>query len=284
MGVSIVILTFNEADNIERCLRALSWCDDIWVIDSFSTDGTEAIAKALGVNVIQRGWLSFADQRNFALDHLPLRNEWVLHLDADEYVTSKLAAVLSKIADDNCAATKFTAYEVPFRMLFMGRWLRYGGTCPNCQVRFGRKDALRFVQIGHGQREKLTHGLLGRLNESIFHFNFSKGIGSWITKHAVYARDEAKQAQNGAQESINFSQGLALSTRLRRKIKYFTLDMPGRPLLRFFYMYVLRLGFLDGRAGFHYCLLVSIYEYFTVLQRREVRVGRDAFQESKINI
>lgn len=283
MGISIVILSFNEEDNIEPCLDALAWCDDVWVLDSYSKDSTVFIAKAKGAHVIQRAWEGFANQRNFALDDLPLKHEWVLHLDADEYITPEFAAEISRVAE-NAAKSKFTAFEVPFRMFFMGRWLRFGGTYPNCQVRFGRKDALRFVQIGHGQREKLLYGRLGRLDECLFHFNFSKGIGSWISKHIIYAKDEAAHSLNGSSGGVNFSEGLTLGTRLRRKIKHWTLNAPARYVLRFLYMYFLKFGFLDGRAGFHYCLLASIYEYFVLLQRRELLCGRDIFQKDKISI
>lgn len=282
MAISIVILTFNEEDNIEKCLKALAWCDDIWVVDSFSSDATASIAKVNGAKVVQQHWLGFAGQRNFALDHLPLVHDWVLHLDADECVTPKLALALARVAEGLSVSGEFTAFEIPFRMLFMGRWLRHGGTYPNFQVRFGRRDALRFVQIGHGQREKLARGQLGRLDECLYHFNFSKGIGSWISKHATYSRDEAALAQKKDDEAVAFSEGLAFETRLRRKIKYWTLRIPARPLFRFCYMYFLRLGFLDGKPGLHYCLLVGIYDYFIMLQQRELRFGRDSFQQEKL--
>lgn len=282
MPVSIVILTFNEVDNIDRCLRALTWCDDVWVVDSNSSDETATIAEAAGAHVVGQPWLGFAGQRNFALDHLPLKHEWVLHLDADEFVTPDLAAKLLTIGNGDLENNEVTAFEVPFRMLFMGRWLRHGGAYPNYQVRFGRKDGLRFVQVGHGQREMLIYGCLGQLKQCLYHFNFSKGIGSWISKHVVYARDEAAQALKSSGEIIAYSAGLTFATRLRRRIKYSTLKLPVRPLLRFAYMYVLRFGFLDGMAGFHYCLLVSIYEHVVALQRRELVCGRDVFDENKV--
>jgi glycosyltransferase involved in cell wall biosynthesis len=282
MPVSVVILTFDEADNIIRCLKALTWCDDIWVVDSNSRDGTATIAEAANAHVVRQSWLGFAGQRNFALDHLPLKHEWVLHLDADEFVTPDLAAELLAIGNGHLETKRVTAYAVPFQMLFMDRWLRHGGSYPNYQVRFGRKDGLRFVQVGHGQHERLIYGSLGRLRRCIYHFNFSKGIGPWISKHVVYARDEATQALKGSEEMIAYSAGLNVRTRLRRRIKYLTLNLPLRPVLRFVYMYVLRFGFLDGMAGFHYCLLVSIYDHFVTLQRRELIHGRDVFNESKV--
>lgn len=282
MPVSVIILTFNEEDNIAQCLKALTWSDDIWIVDSNSTDETVSIAKATGAQVVSRPWSGFAEQRNFALDNLPLRHKWIFHLDADEFVTSELAAELRRIAAADRGNGDVTAFEVPFRMFFMGRWLRYGGTYPNYQVRFGRKDALRFTQVGHGQREKLIFGRLGQLKSCILHFNFSKGIGPWISKHIEYARDEAEQSLATPDQGAAFIQGLTFPTRLRRVLKRWSVVLPVRPIFRFLYMYVLRRGFMDGPAGVHYCMLVSIYEYLVSIQRRELRSGRDAFNERNL--
>jgi glycosyltransferase involved in cell wall biosynthesis len=282
MPISVVILTFNEGENIERCLQGLKWCDDVWVVDSNSEDDTVLIAEAAGAHVVRQPWLGFAGQRNFALTRLPLKYEWVLHLDADELVSVRLANELLNISDGSSGKKNATAFELPFQMLFMGRWLRYGGTYPNYQVRFGLKSCLSFVQVGHGQRESLAFGKLGQIKNSLYHFNFSKGIGSWISKHAVYARDEAIQAHRRGTDKTSDAEGVTFTTWMRRRIKHWTIDFPGRPLLRFFYTYLLRFGFLDGLPGLHYAVLISFYEYIVGLQRRELVHGRDAFDESTV--
>lgn len=283
MTISIILLTFNEEENIRQCFHGLRWCDDVWVVDSYSTDLTTTIATEFGAHVVQRKWLGFAEQRNAALSELPLRHDWVLHLDADEFVTSELADELMEIARDSTTSGRdeCTAFEVPFRIFFRGRWLRHGGTYPNYQVRFGKKDVLRFVQVGHGQREQLANGRLGRIRHCLYHFGFSKGIGSWITKHVGYAQNEASELQH-IQRTPLFYRGTNRTTRLRRLLKHSSRNLSLRPLLRFCYMYILRGGFLDGSAGFHYCFLLGVYEYFGVLLQREIDKGKDIFDPSRV--
>jgi len=281
MPVSVLLLTFNESENIERCLKGLDWCDDIWVLDSGSTDDTVARAEAAGAHVAYKEWLGFAGARNFALDNLPLKHDWVLHLDSDEYVSRDLRNEILSIANGH-SPQDAVAFEVPFQMLFMGRWLRYGGTFPNPQVRFGRKDALHFVQAGHGQREKLAFGRLARTTGRLYHFNFSKGIASWQAKHIGYAREEAGQHLGGGKGTVDFVEGLSVATRLRRRLRHAANRIPGHSLLRFFYMYIFRLGFLDGAAGFHYAVLMSCHEYFISMHVREMKHDKDNFDIGKI--
>ena len=180
--ISVIILTHNEETNIARCLDSVSWSDDILVVDSFSDDRTVEIAKRHGARVIQRAFEDFSSQRNFASEQGNLKHEWVLHLDADEVVTPELRAELPRamFGDKD-------AYRVSSKLIFCGKFLRHAGLFPWYQVRFGRKQALRFKQVGHGQRETLEPGRIGTLKSSLLHFNFSKGLCDWIEKHNRYS-------------------------------------------------------------------------------------------------
>jgi glycosyltransferase involved in cell wall biosynthesis len=257
--ISVVILTHNEAINIERCLASVAWADDILVIDSGSTDGTQVLATRRGARVMHRPFDHFAGQRNFALDHGQLRHPWVLHLDADEEVSDALRQEMLRIAADGQARP---AYRVPSRLMLLGQWLRHSGMYPAYQVRFGRLGRLRFHMVGHGQRETLPPEELGTMTGHLVHHNFSKGISDWMTKHARYARDEARAA---ADMHGRYHWHQLLSTRdpveRRRILKALSHALPFRPVLRFLYVYLGRLGLLDGRAGLRYALLMATYQW-----------------------
>ncbi len=273
--ISVLILTYNEQDNVGFCLDAVAWCDDIHVVDSLSSDDTPRIATTKGARVSQRKWTNFADQRNYALENLALKHDWVLHLDADELVTEKLKQEMLLIAEEE---SKFGAYEVPFRVFFMGRFLRFGGSYPGYQVRFGRKDVLRFRQVGHGQKEEVARGPIGQLRNPLLHYSFSKGISAWISKHNAYSDADWKLTFDAARAQ---AAGRSTATRIRRALRETSRLLPFRPALRFVYMYIVQLGFLDGMAGFHFCMLNSIYEYFISLKKIDRR-GPSAMRNSTI--
>ena len=272
MGISVLLLTLNEAANLPACMAALAWADDVVVLDSFSQDETLAVAVRLGARIYQRAFDDFAGQRNYALDQIPFQHEWVLHLDADEIVTPALRAEMEAAV----AAGRYDAWRVPSKMMFMGRWLRYSGLYPSYQVRLGHRDRFRFKQVGHGQREDLAPERIGTLTEPYLHYSFSKGLSDWVDKHNRYASAEAREAVRllASGGGLDWAGLVAREpTRRRRALKALSIRLPLRPLLRFLYMYVLRRGFLDGRAGLTYCRLLAIYEYLIVLKTRELRAG-----------
>jgi glycosyltransferase involved in cell wall biosynthesis len=272
--ISVVVLTHNEAINIERCLASVRWADDVLVIDSGSTDGTQDLAKAMGARVMYRPFDHFAGQRNFALDEGALRHDWVLHLDADEEASAELKAQIQAVVAQSDSAKP--GWRVPSRLILLGQWLRRSGMYPAYQVRFGRKDQLRFVMVGHGQRETLAPEQLGTFTGHLVHHNFSKGISDWMTKHARYAKAEAQLAVERGPESHTGGLWTALlqsrdPTQRRRALKHLSLRMPARPLLRFLYVYVVRRGLLDGRAGLRYALLMASYQWLIDLNGVEAR-------------
>src|SRR5215468_11635275 len=266
--ISVIILTHNEEINIERCLDSVSWSDDVLVVDSFSEDRTVEISKHHGARVIQRAFEDFSSQRNFAGEHGNLKHEWVLHLDADEVVTPELRAELQRamFGDKD-------AYRVSLKLIFCGKFLRHAGLFPWYQVRFGRKHALRFKQVGHGQRETLEPDRIGTLKSSLLHFNFSKGLSDWIEKHNRYSTAEARQNVYGyADNDVPILDLFSIATdRRRRAAKKLFSRLPCKATIRFLYMYLFRGGFLDGKAGLTYCRLLAWYEWLIVQKEREIR-------------
>lgn len=268
--ISVLILTFNEERNLPACLKSVTWSDDVLVLDSFSTDKTVEIARVAGVRVLQNRFVNFAEQRNFGLEQGGLKHEWVLHLDADETVPPDLQneMVLCAHASDK------DAFRLASKLMFQDHWLRHSGMYPSYQVRFGRRDKLRFVQVGHGQRENLPAERLGTLQHALKHYSFSKGIHDWVEKHNRYSTDEARHFVNDlAGCPLDWAGLFALGDAMRRRrvLKHFAFHLPFRPAFRFFYMYCLKLGFLDGIAGFRYCCLLAFYEFLMTLKIQELR-------------
>jgi len=283
MIVSTLILTYNEAVTLPACLAALSWCDDIVVIDSGSRDQTVEIAHSFGARVLTRPFDNFAEQRNFGLDNGELRNEWVLHLDADEIVTEPFAKALASLEPQpGC-----DAWRVPFKMILFGKWLRHAGMWPAYQVRIGHVRRLRFISVGHGQREAVPPEKVSIFREPLLHYTFAHGFRAWLEKHLRYANDEARLIvsdgkANGAVIAQLFSRNG--NTRWRGAKALASLLPPfARPFARFVFIYFYRLGFLDGAVGFVYAFMLSLYEGMIGLLIYELRHGRRPLSESKRN-
>lgn len=259
MKVSVLILTYNEERNIATCLASLAGIDDIVVVDSGSADGTCALAEEHGARILTRPFDNFASQRNFGLDEGSLRHEWVLHLDADEVATPDFLAALESLTAEPC----IEGYRVPSKTILNGRWLRYSGMYPTYQVRLGHRDRMRFKQVGHGQREDLALEQVGTFPEPYLHYNFSHGITQWLHKHVGYAEAEAEQFFRDREVELRPRDFLfGNKTERRRALKRLVNRLPVtlRPPLRFIHAYVLRRGFLEGRVGLQYAVMLSCYE------------------------
>lgn len=269
MRYSVLILAKDEEANLPSCLAALDGCDDVVVVDDYSTDTTAGVASRWGARVVQRRFDSFAGQRNWALDTVQFGHEWVLHLDADEVVPPELHTQI----DGAIGGTDRIAFAISSKMMLMGRWLRHAAAYPVYQVRLGRNPGLRFVQVGHGQREDLEPDQVGRLNEPYLHFGFSKGLDDWFDKHNRYSRHEAEREVAGLSTDGVAPSGLVSRDPLRRRraLKGLAARLPLRPTLKFLYLYVVRRGFLDGRPGLTYCRLLAAYERMIVWKVRELR-------------
>jgi len=258
--ISIVIITRNEERNLPACLESIRWCDDVIVIDSFSTDATVKIATDGGARIVQRPFRDFADQRNFAHEARLPRHSWVFHLDADEHFTPELRAECLAAAEKD--DPEVDGYFTAPRMIFMNRWVRHCTDWPAWQARFAHRERFRFVQVGHGQREDPSLRM-ARLRSGYLHLISSGSTDEWISKHARYAHQEAREIRANPVPLSTLVSRVAKGPPLerRRALKRLWFFLPARPVLRFIYQYFVRGGILDGYAGYCYCRLISHYEW-----------------------
>lgn len=257
--ITVVVLTHNEEKNVAPCLESVAAFSDLHVLDSGSTDATVHLARQSGATIHTHPFVSFGDQRNWAIDNVPARYSWTLHLDADERVTSALAAEMAAAV---AADPPLGGYYVPSKLMFGGRWLKHAGDYPTYQVRLFHKDRLRYVDYGHGQREFSSYPL-GRLREPYLHYAFSKGLDNWFAKHAIYARQEAAQVVHELVHAVRPGlRGLFGGDRTarRRLIKQWAYRLPFRSLLRLAYMLLVKRAFLDGAAGVTYAKMLATYD------------------------
>ncbi|AFY78843.1 MAG: glycosyltransferase family 2 protein [Hydrococcus sp. C42_A2020_068] len=267
--ISIYILTHNEEIDIAACIESALLSDDVIVVDSFSTDRTIEIASRYPVRVVQHEFESHGKQRTWMLEAIPTKYEWVYILEADERMTPELFRECLKASQSQ----EFIGYYVAERVMFMGTWIRRSTQYPRYQMRLFEKGKVWFGDYGHTERE-VCDGPTGFLKETYPHYTCSKGLSRWIEKHNRYSTDEAKetlrQLKNGKIDWYSLLLGKSEVER-RRALKDLSLRLPFRPLLRWFYMYFMLGGILDGRAGFAWCTLQAFYEYLILLKVREMQ-------------
>jgi glycosyltransferase involved in cell wall biosynthesis len=256
--VAIIILTLNEEANIGVCLKSVcGWARQVFVLDSFSTDDTVAIARRFDCQVVQHAYSVEFAQRNWALDNLPIETEWIFYLDADEWMTTELKEEIEAVIRANPSENGFL---LRWRFIWMGRWVKRG-YYPKWLLRLVRRETARWEQ-----REVNPHlivtGPTGRLENDFIHDN-QKGIADWTAKHIVYAKREAEQLlKRGTQsECLNARFWGTQSQRVRwlRLNVYDRLPPLVRPMLYFFYRLILRGGFLDGWRAIIYHFLHALW-------------------------
>lgn len=266
-GISVLILTKNEEQDLPGCLESVAWSDDIHVYDSLSSDRTMEIAKTAKVHVTQRAFDNWASHQNWGLKNIPFKYPWVFYIDADERATPDLVSALH-VAVRN--AEHVVAFRVQRRDFWMGTWLRHVQTSPFF-LRLFRPDKMRYERLVNPV--SIPDGPVGELAGFLDHFPFSKGIRHWIERHNSYSSFEAAQILENRISHRGFDWTKALvgrdfhERRFHQKEIFYRL--PFRPITKFLLLYVIRRGFLDGHAGLAYAILQSIYEYFIVLKVRE---------------
>lgn len=271
---SIFILTHNEELDIAACLESAALSDDVIVVDSFSCDRTLEIVQAMAqrnpaIRTVQHAFESHGKQRTWMLQNIETKYPWVYILEADERMTPALFAECSAAL----ASGEQVGYYVAERVMFMERWIKHSTQYPRYQLRLLDKKKVWFDDYGHTEREVID-GSHGFLKESYPHYTCGKGFERWIEKHNRYSTDEARETvKQLAEGSISWKSMIAGKTEVerRRALKDFSLRVPGRPLVRFLYMYFFLGGLLDGRAGFTWCVLQSFYEYLILLKVWEMR-------------
>jgi glycosyltransferase involved in cell wall biosynthesis len=265
MNISVLILTYDEAINLPDCLSSVAFSDDVVVLDSGSSDGTVQLAESAGATVLNRPFDNYAAQRNFGLAH-DFKHDWILMLDADERIPEDFVDELRSVTEQ--VGNPVTLYRMRRKDMFMGRWLKRSSGYPTWFGRLFRKGAVRVER--EINEEYYTDGEIGLLDGHLIHYPFNKGISYWLERHNRYSSMEAVKLSEERAEPIVWKDFLSKDPMLKRKaFKAFAYRMPFRPLLTFCFLYFVKLGFLDGKAGFHFSLMRSVYEYMISLKMQE---------------
>jgi glycosyltransferase involved in cell wall biosynthesis len=269
--VSIYILTHNEELDIAACIESALMCDDIIIVDSNSTDRTQAIARQYPVRVVEHAFESHGKQRTWMLRDVPAKYDWVYILEADERMTPELFAECCRMATQTPADGP-VGYFAAERVMFMGSWIRHSTQYPRYQMRLLRPDRVWFDDYGHTERE-ICNGPTGFLTETYPHYTSGKGMSRWIEKHNRYSSREADELIRRRRDSqVNWRDLIFGKTEIARRhaLKDFSMLVPLRPIVRFFYMYFVLGGIWDGRAGLRWCILQLFYEYIIDLKAWEI--------------
>lgn len=273
--LSVLVPVKNEAANLPRCLKSVAWADEVFVVDSASTDGSQEIARACGATVVQFAFSgTWPKKKNWSLANIPFRNEWVLVLDADETMPPEAEQEIRDIVTG--AAGGKSGYWINRRFYFMGKRLNH---CyrPNWNLRLfkhelGRYEKLTDSPTASGDNEVHEHvvvaGETGYLKAEMDHYAFPT-IDVFLEKHMRYASWEATVELSG-ERGITGGALQSQSVRLKRFLRRLSRHMPFRPLLRFLYVYVVQGGFLDGREGYYLARLHGIYEFLIVAKKYEI--------------
>lgn len=281
MGVSVLIPARNEEKNLEKCLASVSWSDDVHVVDSNSRDRTAEIARRMGANVVQFQWDGKGPRKkNWALQNVAWKHDWVLIVDADEEVPQALADEIREV----CRTTHKAGFQIKYDYYFLGRPLRHGA--PLWKLILIRHSLTRYETVGvpdvtgydvELHEHPIVNGEIGSLRQRMIHRD-NEDLHHFFARHNIYSDWEAllRTRYRGLGDGQVTPRFLGNVTERRRWLKRRFLSLPGKPFFYFLYSYVLRLGFLDGRPGFIYNVLKSFYWYQIAIKEYELRRNRAA--------
>jgi len=275
LPITVLIGVKNEAQIIARCLAALPWVDEIIVVDSHSTDATVEIATSYGAQVIQFDFNGYWPKKiGWAIANLSFKHKWIFMLDADEVLPNCIYDELAAITQQ--AQPTHLGYWINRRFFFIGKWLEHA-YYPNWVLRlfyhpFGQFQQMTSAEQTTGDREALepfiVQGSCGYLKTCIDHYAFPT-IESFVDRHNRYSNWEAHvQVENQAIQAACKAQG---QMKWKWWLKAIFLHLPFRPTLRFLYVYIFQLGFLDGREGYYFAKLHGFYEFLNVAKTYELK-------------
>jgi glycosyltransferase involved in cell wall biosynthesis len=244
-GLSVVIITHNEEDNIRECLESVKWADEIIVVDSNSSDKTEEICRSYGITFIQEAWKGFALQKNSAIEKAT--RDWILSLDADERITPELKKEITAVME---SADPKDGYFIARKNFFLGRWIKRCGWYPDYNLRLFQKGKGLFG-IREVHEAIKINGAAGHLKSPMEHHTY-KSLEDFMKRLDLYSTLAAQQM-------------------LKEKKIYGILHIIFRPLYTFISMYFLRLGFLEGYYGFILSVLYAFYTFLKYIKLREMQ-------------
>ncbi|WP_420237963.1 glycosyltransferase family 2 protein [Telmatobacter bradus] len=262
MRPTVIVLTYNSEDSLPLTLhRARLVSDEIFVVDSFSKDGTVEVARAMGATVIEHAFENYGAQRNWAIDHLPITRPWQLHLDADEVMDDRLVRAIQELPDEPAESGFF----VPRYLRFLGRVLRHGGMSPTWHLRLFRTGVGRCEDRKYDQHYLVKSGTTAKL-AGVMIDDVRMSLTEWTNRHNRWADGEV--AEQACRETEGRVQADAFGNPVQRKrfLRKIFNNTPlfARPFLLFFYRYVVRLGFMDGIEGTIFWVLQTFWFRFLV--------------------
>ena len=274
--VTAIVLCFNEEVNIDRCVRSLGWCDQILVVDSGSKDASVGLAQRAGAEVVSHPFEGFGSQREWAMRNAAVRNAWVLSVDADEWVSSDLAAEIARSVTDLDAR----GFMLRRRLVFQNHWIRYAGWYRTSWiVRLVRKDTAGW--LGEISEKLVVNGLVKRLTNDLVDED-EKDLYAWLDRHNSYSTLKAEQRFGLRMEMLSSRWKRALGANPRSRIpreiakQVLAPAIPAPGLARFLHMYVLGGGFLMGRTGLRFCMLHAMQEMHISMKMEEAAEGHQA--------
>ena len=265
VSLSVIILTYNEERNVSFAVGSVvKWASRVFVVDSGSTDRTVEIANSYeGVEVIEHPFEDYGRQWNWTLSALPVETEWVMKLDADERVPSGTRREIETALEK--AGSKIAGFTLWRKLVFMGKWLKHTS---------GRVHDVRIWRWGRGYFEDrsvnehlILDGEVKKLKSPLIHED-RKGLSAWVWRHNRYSTLEAAEYVCGSEKQDRKVSGRQVAFRRFLKERIWPW-IPCKPTVYFFYLYLFRLGFLDGRPGYEYARLRQFYYYLIELKKRE---------------
>lgn len=262
MRPTVVLLSYNSEDTLGATLAsARRVSGEIFVVDSYSQDGTVDLARRCGATVVQHAFENYGAQRNWAMDNLPISRPWQLHLDADEWMDDRLVSAIGALAED----AEPSGYLLPRYLRFLGRVLRHGGMSPTWHLRLFRTGIGRCEDRKYNQHFLLKTGTTAMLPGAMID-DIRMSLSEWTARHNRWA--DAEVAELSANEGSGRVKANAYGNPIERKRflreRYNRIPLFIRPFALFIYRYFFRLGFLDGTEGLIFWVLQSFWFRFLV--------------------
>jgi glycosyltransferase involved in cell wall biosynthesis len=260
--LSVAIVAMNEAENLARTLASVAWADEIVLVDSGSTDRTVEIAESFGAKVFYESWKGYGGQVNSALDKCT--GSWILNLDADEELTPELASEIQSLLEGE---PPFNAYMVPRVNLIFGRWMRHGGLYPDRKLRLFRKGSARLLENTEPHATPKASEPTGKLKGDMLHYQYPT-LDLYIEHMRRYST---------ATIPLYLRKGKTSSS-----LVAFVANTVFNPAFTFFYNYIVRGGFLDGREGLLFHLYHSLYVSWKYAKAWKAGTEQTAVQASGV--
>ena len=242
--ISVIIITYNEEKNIQRCLESVKWADEIVVVDGFSDDCTQEICRKFTDRVFQAKWSGFGQQKNLCAEKSSYK--WILNIDSDEVISNELASEVRNLLHKG---PEFPLYKIPRKNYFGSRWIQHGGWYPDYIARLYDKTKVAFSEnIVH--EGLIPDNIYGLLKYPIIHYSY-QGMADYVERQNHYSSLSAKQ-------------------KIANRVKATWLDLFFKPIMTFLKIYFLKQGFREGFLGFFLAISASYYTFLKYAKTRKI--------------